>query len=110
MLTGHCKSASCSFAAGLLVGGLGIYYLNTRQIASLRGEVTDLQSQIATFNGAQNQTVINQSITVSQNGINLPDLYANVSNAVVLVLEPPAPAQSKAQVCLRLLGATCCDN
>ncbi len=73
------------FALGLLVGGLGIYYLDTRQISELNSKVLDLQGQIATFNGSQNQTIINQTINITQNGVNLRDLYANISNSVVLV-------------------------
>ncbi len=73
------------FAMGLLIGGLGTYYLDTRQISTLNTKVLDLQSQIATITGSQNQTVVNQTINLSQDGVNLPDLYANVSNSVVLV-------------------------
>jgi S1-C subfamily serine protease len=73
------------FALGALIGGLGIYYLNTRQIAVLNNQISDLRSQVATINGAQNQTVINQTINISQNGTSLGDLYSNVKDSVVLV-------------------------
>lgn len=74
------------FAMGLLVGGLAVFYINYRQISSLNSEVTDLQHQITTFNGSQNQTVTNQTITIYQNGtVALADLYQKVSASVVLV-------------------------
>jgi S1-C subfamily serine protease len=80
------------FAIGLLVGGLAIFYVNYRQINNLNKEVTDLQSQVAglvsqvsTLTGSQNLTVTNQTITIYQNGTNLADLYANVSDSVVMV-------------------------
>jgi S1-C subfamily serine protease len=73
------------FAMGLLIGGLGSYYLNTRQIAVLNNQISDLQSQVAMINSLQNQTVINQTITVYQNGTSLVDLYADVKDSVVLV-------------------------
>jgi S1-C subfamily serine protease len=68
------------FALGLLVGGLGTYYLNTRQISSLNKQVTDLQNQIATLNSSADQI-----ITINQNGTDIVGLYANVSNSVVLI-------------------------
>jgi S1-C subfamily serine protease len=73
------------FALGLLVGGLGTFYINTLQISNLKGQVADLQSQIATISGTQNQTITNQTITIYQNGTSLVDLYANVSDSVVLI-------------------------
>jgi S1-C subfamily serine protease len=73
------------FAMGLLVGGLGSYYINTRQITSLNSQVADLRSQVALLNGSGNQTVTNQTITIYQNGTSLVDIYARVSNSVVLI-------------------------
>ena len=35
------------FALGLLVGGLGTYYINTIQITNLKGQVSDLQNQVS---------------------------------------------------------------
>ena len=73
------------FALGLLVGGLGTFYINNLQISDLKGQVADLRSQVATFSGTQNQTVNNQTIIIFQNGTSLVDLYANVSDSVVLI-------------------------
>ena len=73
------------FALGLLVGGLGTFYINTLQISSLKGQVADLKSQVVTLSGTQNQTVTNQTITIFKNGVTLVDLYANVSDSVVLI-------------------------
>ncbi len=73
------------FALGLLIGGLGSFYINTRQITSLNSQVTDLRSQVALLNGSGNQTVTNQTITIYQNGTSLVDIYASVSNSVVLI-------------------------
>ena len=68
------------FALGLLVGGLGTYYLNTRQISNLNTQVTDLRNQITAMS-----TNSDQIITVNQNGTNLVDIYKNVSDSVVLI-------------------------
>jgi S1-C subfamily serine protease len=73
------------FAMGLLIGGLGSYYINTRQITSLDSQVADLRSQVTLFNGSQNQTITNQTITIYQNGSSLVDIYSRVSNSVVLI-------------------------
>jgi S1-C subfamily serine protease len=89
-LSANSRKASSSlfivlFALGLLVGGLGAYYVNTRQINSLSKQVTDLRSQVTLLTGAQNQTINNQTITIYQNNTSLVDLYANVSDSVVLI-------------------------
>jgi S1-C subfamily serine protease len=76
------------FAIGLLVGGLAIFYVNYRQISSLSKDVANLKSQISTLTGSQNLTVTNQTITIYQNGTALADLYANVSDSVVMVQGP----------------------
>ena len=73
------------FAMGLIVGGLAIYYVNYRQISNLNNEVADLQSQIAGLNGSQNQTVTNQTITIYQGNTSLADLYANISDSIVMI-------------------------
>jgi len=85
-----CRRASASvfvvlFALGLLVGGLGTYYINTLQINKLRGQVTDLQSQVATIQGNQNQTITNQTITIFQDSSSLVEIYENASASVVLL-------------------------
>jgi S1-C subfamily serine protease len=73
------------FALGLLVGGLGTFYINTLQISNLKGQISDLRSQVSTLGGTQNQTINNQTITIFQNGTSLVDLYGNVSDSVVLI-------------------------
>jgi S1-C subfamily serine protease len=73
------------FALGLLVGGLGIYYVNTLQVSKLNRQVTNLQSQVTMLGNTQNQSVTNQTITIYQNGTSLVDIYANASYSVVLL-------------------------
>ncbi len=71
------------FAAGLLVGGLAIYFVTYLQVNNLNGEVTNLQTRVSTLEGSQNVTY--QSITIMQNGTSLADMYANVRDSVVLI-------------------------
>ncbi len=71
------------FIAGLLVGGLIIFFVSTRQISNLNGQISDLQSAVSNLEGHQNATY--QTITILQNGTSLADLYDNVRNSVVLV-------------------------
>jgi S1-C subfamily serine protease len=73
------------FILGLLVGGLGIFYLNSRQINSLNSQVSSLQGQINALSGTQNVTIQNDTITIFQNGTSLIDLYSSVSDSVVLI-------------------------
>jgi S1-C subfamily serine protease len=71
------------FVAGLLVGGLLIYYVSYRQVSGLNGQISSLQSQVSDLRGFQNATY--QTIDILQNGTSLSDLYANVKTSVVLV-------------------------
>ena len=71
------------FVAGLLVGGLLIYYVSYRQVSSLNGQITNLQTEISNLEGHQNATY--QTITILQNGTSLADIYSNLKNSVVLV-------------------------
>lgn len=73
------------FIMGTLVGGIGSFYLNNRQINNLTDEVTDLQSHVSFLNASTNQTVANQTITIYQNGTSLVDIYAESSPSVVLI-------------------------
>ena len=74
------------FAMGLVVGGIGSFYLSSRTSTNtLNNEVSTLKSQVATLSASQSQTVNNQSVTIIQNGTDLPDLYSNVTNSIVLV-------------------------
>jgi len=71
------------FAGGLLVGGIGIFLLNTYQTSSLNNRINDLQNQLYSNEGFQNATY--QTITINQNGSSLTDIYKSVSNSVVLL-------------------------
>jgi len=71
------------FVAGLLVGGLLIFYMNYRQVNSLNTQVQQLQNSVEILRGTQNATY--QNITILQNGTSLAELYANVRDSVVLI-------------------------
>ena len=71
------------FAAGLLVGGLFSFYITLHEMANLSNEVTSLQSQVSDLRNAQNLTY--QNIAIYQNATALADIYANVSDSVVLI-------------------------
>ena len=71
------------FVAGLLVGGLLIFFVTYRQVSTLNGQVSILQSQVSDLRGFQNAT--NQNITILQNGTSLAEIYNNVRASVVLV-------------------------
>jgi S1-C subfamily serine protease len=71
------------FVAGLLVGGLLIFYVSYRQVSSLNGQITNLQTSISNLEGYQNATY--QNITILQNGTSLVEIYANLRDSVVLV-------------------------
>jgi S1-C subfamily serine protease len=71
------------FVAGLLVGGLLIFYMNYRQVNSLNTQVQQLQNSVEILRGTQNATY--QNITILQNGTSLTELYANVRDSVVLI-------------------------
>ena len=71
------------FIAGLLVGGLLIFYVSYRQVNNLNGQISILQSQVSDLRGSQNATY--QNITILQNGTSLAEIYTNVGASVVLV-------------------------
>jgi S1-C subfamily serine protease len=71
------------FVLGLLVGGLLIYFVSYRQVTSLNGQITDLQSAVSNLEGHQNATY--QTITIFQNETSLANIYSNVRASVVLV-------------------------
>ncbi len=89
MLTSrNCTKASARillllFVAGLLVGGLLIFFVSYRQVTNLNGQITNLQSAVSNLEGHQNATY--QTITIIQNGTSLADIYTNVRASVVLV-------------------------
>jgi S1-C subfamily serine protease len=71
------------FVGGLLVGGIGIFLLNTFQTGSLNNRINNLQNQLSSNEGFQNATY--QTITINQNGSSLTDIYKSVSDSVVLL-------------------------
>lgn len=71
------------FMAGLLVGGLLLFYVNYRQVSDLSTQVGDLKNKVSILQDTQNITY--QSITVLQNGTSLVELYANLKDSVVLI-------------------------
>ncbi len=71
------------FVAGLLVGGLLIYFVSYRQMSSLNSQITNLQSAVSNLEGHQNATY--QTITIFQNETSLADIYSTVRQSVVLV-------------------------
>ena len=71
------------FVAGLLVGGLLIFFVVYQPGSNLKSQISDLQSQVSDLRGFQNATT--QNITILQNGTSLENIYANVQASVVLV-------------------------
>jgi S1-C subfamily serine protease len=71
------------FVAGLLVGGMLLYYTNFLQLNGLNEQLAELQSQVSALQGNQNATY--QNITIIQNETSLADIYSNVRQSVVLI-------------------------
>jgi S1-C subfamily serine protease len=71
------------FVAGLLVGGLLIFFVTYQPVSNLKSQISDLQNQVSGLRGFQNATT--QNITILQNGTSLAEIYANVQASVVLV-------------------------
>ena len=71
------------FAAGLLVGGLAIFFITFQDTINLNNQVAALQSQVSELRGSQNVTY--QNITIYQNSTALADIYAGVKDSVVLI-------------------------
>jgi S1-C subfamily serine protease len=71
------------FAAGLLVGGLAIFFITFQDTINLNNQVAALQSQVSELRGFQNVTY--QNITIYQNSTALADIYAGVKDSVVLI-------------------------
>ena len=84
---GYSKAASSLlimlFVAGLLVGGLAIFFVTLNDTNSLQDQVSGLQSQVSALSGFQNATY--QNITIYQNATYLADLYQDVKDSVVLI-------------------------
>ena len=71
------------FVAGLLVGGLLIFFISYQRVSNLNGQISSLRSQVSDLRGFQNATT--QNITIFQNGTSLEEIYSNVRSSVVLV-------------------------
>jgi len=71
------------FIAGLVTGGVISSYITMQQIGDLKSGVSNLKSQVSKLSGSQ--TVVYENITVYQNGISLPEVYAKVKDSVVLI-------------------------
>ncbi|MFA7397699.1 MAG: trypsin-like peptidase domain-containing protein [Candidatus Bathyarchaeia archaeon] len=69
--------------AGILFGGLLMFYLDYHQINKLSEQVSQLRTQVSVLEGTNNSTY--QTITILQNGTSLSELYANVKDSVVLI-------------------------
>lgn len=71
------------FVAGLLVGGMVIFFITHNEITALENEVAALQTQLSTLQFSQNVT--SQNITIYQNGTALADIYSSVRDSIVMV-------------------------
>ena len=83
-----CRKASVSltallFVAGLLVGGMVIFFITHNEIAALENEVAALQTQLSNLQISQNVT--SQNITIYQNGTALADIYNSVRDSIVMI-------------------------
>jgi S1-C subfamily serine protease len=74
------------FVAGLLIGGLTLFFVTTNGSGSsdLRTQVAGLQARVSELEGLQGN-VTYQNITIYQNGLSLTDIYESVKDSVVLV-------------------------
>ncbi len=71
------------FAAGLLIGALATFYLTFQETNKLGDQVADLQDKLSNFSSLDNATY--QNIIIYQNSTFLAEIYANVTESVVLV-------------------------
>jgi S1-C subfamily serine protease len=71
------------FVAGLLVGGMVIFFITHNEIAALENEVSALQTQLSNLQISQNVT--SQNITIYQNGTALADIYNSVRDSIVMI-------------------------
>ncbi|MEM2105392.1 MAG: trypsin-like peptidase domain-containing protein [Candidatus Bathyarchaeia archaeon] len=71
------------FLLGLIVGSVATYYLVSTQIIDLRNDVANLRSRIYAMLG--NQTVTYEYITITQDGVDLSELYQRVKDSVVMI-------------------------
>lgn len=69
--------------AGILIGGLLMFYMNYRQVTGLSTQVSELKTKVSVLEGTNNSTY--QNITIQQNGTSLAELYGMVRDSVVLI-------------------------
>ncbi len=87
LIKGHNKAMTSLlimlFVAGILVGGITIFFVTISDTSGLEAQVSGLQAQVSELQGFQNATY--QNITIYQNGTSLAELYQQVKDSVVLV-------------------------
>lgn len=71
------------FLIGLLIGSVATYHLASTQINSLKSDIVNIRSQISAMLG--NQTVTYEYVTITQDGVDLSELYQRVKDSVVMV-------------------------
>ncbi|MCL1970458.1 MAG: trypsin-like peptidase domain-containing protein [Candidatus Bathyarchaeota archaeon] len=72
------------FVAGLLMGGLAIFFVNVNNGNSdLRTEIAGLQARVSELEGSQG--VVSQDVIIYQDGVSLQEIYDSVKASVVLV-------------------------
>ncbi len=72
------------FAAGLLVGGIAVFYITFEQLNSLNDQIGVLQSQVSVLTGG-GSNFTSENVTVYQNSTALVGIYSDVRDSVVLV-------------------------
>ncbi len=72
------------FVAGLLVGGIAVFYISFQQINLLSDQVAVLQSQVSVLTGGGGNFT-SENVTVYQNSTALASIYSGVRDSVVLV-------------------------
>jgi S1-C subfamily serine protease len=72
------------FAAGLLVGGLAVFYITFQEVNQLNDQVAILQSQVSVLSGGGGNFT-SENVTVYQGSTALAQIYSDVRNSIVLV-------------------------
>jgi S1-C subfamily serine protease len=72
------------FAAGLLVGGIAVFYITSQEVNQLSDQVAILQNQLSVLSGSGGNFTY-ENVTVYQDSAALASIYSNVRDSVVLV-------------------------
>jgi S1-C subfamily serine protease len=72
------------FAAGLLVGGIAVFYITFQEVNQLSDQVTVLQSQLSALSGGGGNFT-SENVTVYQDSAALASIYLDVRDSIVLV-------------------------